>query len=306
MLRKVALSGPEASYSKLTLSKLWLTALAAIILLDPPFDVDDADRTIYGTRMESVYRSFVSRPLPFKVKEKDIDSRESYTDSLIHYLRHSDVLKGRIHPQPLLIIQGLARIIASEWIVNTYIERDLNNIEWTLEMENVTLEVFEGFIKRLFILRRRIGKYRTLLDDQHAMFLHQMPAFGDTTGDNTVEGQVFAGMKDDLVQVQRAIDRNTDRISQTLELITSIMSVRKGETSMTRNQTLGFLTILATVALPFNTITTIVGLQTDYAIRHHKWWAYFGASSIAAGFIAVLHIIFRICVWLRGHRVGLN
>lgn len=47
-------------------------------------------------------------------------------------------------------------------------------------------------------------------------------------------------MKDDLVQVQQAIDRNTDRISQTLELITSIMSVREGETSITQNQTLGF------------------------------------------------------------------
>jgi Mg2+ and Co2+ transporter CorA len=222
--------------------------------------------------MESVYRSFVSRPLPFEVKEKDIDSRESYMDSLVHYLRHSDVLKGRVHPHPLLIIQGLARIIASEWIVvNTYIERDLNNIEWTLETENVTIEVFEGFIKRLFILRRRIGKYKTLLDDQLTLFLHQMPAYGDTAGNNTVEAQVFAGMKDDLVQVQGAIDRNTDRISQTLELITSIMSVRQGATSMTQNQTLGFLTILATVALPFNTIATIVGLQTDYALGHHKW-----------------------------------
>jgi Mg2+ and Co2+ transporter CorA len=256
--------------------------------------------------MESVCRSFVSRPLPFEVKAKDIDSRESHKDSLVHYLQHIDTLKNQGHRHPLFIIQGLARIIASEWIVvNTYIERDLNNIEWTLETENVTIEVFERFIKRLFILRRRIRKYKTLVDDQLVLFQYQMPAFWGIACAGNSEEQVFTGMKDDLVQVQKVIDRNTDRISQTLELITSIMSARV-ETSIMQNRTLGFVAILATVALPFNTIATIVGLQTDYAPGKGSFMTYLIASSAAVGVIATVYAIFRLYVWSRGHRVGLN
>lgn len=254
-----------------------------------------------------MYRSFVSRPLPFEVKGKDIDSRESYKDSMVHYILHTETLKHNTHPHPLLVIQGLARIISSEWlVVNTCIERDLNSIEWILETEDVTLEVFEGFIKRLFILRRRIGKYNTLVSDQLDLFQHQMPLSWRIARTGETEKQVFAGMKDDLVQVQKAINRNTARITQTLELITSIMSVRQGETSITQNQTLGFLTILATVALPFNTIATIVGLQTAYAPGQESWQTYLIASISTVGVIATVYFLFSVYVRFRGHRVGLH
>jgi Mg2+ and Co2+ transporter CorA len=219
---------------------------------------------------------------------------------------HTNTLKGNARPHPLIIIQGLVRIIAFEWlVVNTCIERDLNNIEWTLETENVTLEVFEGFIKRLFILRRRMGKYKTLVSDQLVLFQYQMPASWCTTCTSNTEERVFSGMKDDLVQVQRAIDRNTERIAQTLDLIKSIMSVREGETSITQNQTLGFLTVLVTVALSFNTIAIIVGLQTEYAPGKDNWSTYLIASTSTVGIIATVYTVLRLYVWVRGHRVGL-
>ncbi|KAH6708817.1 hypothetical protein BKA61DRAFT_659619 [Leptodontidium sp. MPI-SDFR-AT-0119] len=277
-----------------------------VVLLDPAFEVDDPGKALYGTRRESVYRSFVTNPQPFEAQERDIDSRDSYRDSIVHYLVHCQTA-GAGYRHPLLILQGLARIITSEWlVVNTYVERDLNNIEWTLETENVTLEVFEGFIKRLFILRRRIGKYKTLVDDQLLLFQQQMPDSWAIESITDTESGVFNGMKGDLVQVQNAIGRNAGRVSQTLELITSIMSVREGESSIVQNQTLGFLTILATVALPFNTIATIVGLQTKYAPGEAKWGTYMIASSTAVGIIGTIYFLFRLYMWLRGHRVGLN
>ncbi|KAH7403118.1 hypothetical protein BKA64DRAFT_441447 [Cadophora sp. MPI-SDFR-AT-0126] len=93
-----------------------------VVLLDPAFEVDDPGSALYGTRKESIYRSFVSRPQPFELEQRDIDSRDSYRDSLVHYLVHKQA-PGAGFPHPMLVLQGIARIIASEWlVVNTYVE----------------------------------------------------------------------------------------------------------------------------------------------------------------------------------------
>lgn len=181
-------------------------------------------------------------------------------------------------PHPLEILQDLYHIIASEWItINTYIERDLNTIAWQLETEKpLSLDKLEGFLEQLFILRRRIFRYQSLVDEQLEIYRKQMPRSWDCSN-NTLHG-VYLAIQDDLEQVQQAIGRNVDRISDSRELITSFMSVRAAEMSLLQNETLRFLTIVATVALPFNLVAAILAMQTEYGPGQGKFWIFWTTS----------------------------
>ena len=96
---------------------------------------------------------------------EDIDS--SYCASFINCLRQDENLnKGGI-PSPFVLLKDLYRIIASEWIVvNTCWEREWNTIEWRLEREEPRLKNLDRYLKSLFISRRRITLYETLVQDQ--------------------------------------------------------------------------------------------------------------------------------------------
>jgi hypothetical protein len=150
-----------------------LTPFVGIILLDPPFEESAKE---WGQRQSSKYRSFISRPMPRQPERlENIDSRESYKSSLVYCLKLNEIAKEKGVPHQLVILQDLYRIIASEWVtVNTYVERDLNTIEWRLENDrNLGLEDFEKFLGKLFILRRRVGKYKILVDEQLELFRNQ-------------------------------------------------------------------------------------------------------------------------------------
>lgn len=143
-------------------SKPWKTG---IILLDPPFESKQQN---YGERQNSEYRSFISRPMsPAFDGNKNLDSRDTYLSSLVHCLDWNPALRVDAVPGPLVILQDLYCIIASEWIaVNAYVERDLNTIEYRLEHEKGHLDGFESFLKRLFIMRHRTQKFENLVNEQ--------------------------------------------------------------------------------------------------------------------------------------------
>jgi Mg2+ and Co2+ transporter CorA len=64
--------------------------------------------------------------------------------------------------------------------------------------------------------------------------------------------------------VEQLIAQNSSRISENLKLITSVMTVREGGMLIKQSQTLGVLTFVATVVLPFNLVAAIPGMQTGY------------------------------------------
>lgn len=259
-----------------------------IILLDPPFEESAKG---FGHRMSSKYKSFVCRPLPPGIQNKDLDPRDTYQASFVHCLTFSENVQSIGVPHPLAILQDLYRIIASEWLtVNTYVERDLNTIAWQLETEKrLAPEKLEMFLEELFILRRRIGRYQSLVDEQFEIYRGQMPQSWDCSSSKISD--VFAAIQDDFEQVQKSIQRNVDRVSESVDLITSIISVRAGEMGLVQNETLRFLTLVATVALPFNLVAAILAMQTEYGPGQRKF-RIFWATSVAT-FVGIW-----VCFWL--------
>ncbi|KAF2471666.1 uncharacterized protein BDR25DRAFT_313592 [Lindgomyces ingoldianus] len=242
--------------------------LKGVILLDPPFESSQASLD----RQRSKYRSFANLPLPGQ-KKTPHDFRDTYLTSLLHCFRANEALK-QANPSPIAVLQDVYRIVASEWIaVNAYLERDLNAIEWKFEQKTPDLDLLE-ILNKLFMLRRRTRKYQALVNDQLQL---RLP---DHWQNNSASAQdlVRAAMKTDFEQVQDLIRANDDRITQTTNLITSVMSVLEGQKSVAQNKRLTFLTILAAIFVPFNGVAAILGMQTTFGPGGKHFWGFWAIS----------------------------
>lgn len=199
-----------------------------------------------------------------------IDRRDSYASSLIFCLKSRMDGKGKV-PSSLEILHEVCRIIASEWIVvNAYLERDLNSIEWRLEQLAPDLHTLEFFLRQLYIMRRRIRKYRALLSDQ---LLWEPPrSFQSPPASDNVDLEVSKAINADFKQAKELICRSNDRIKETVELITSVMSVLEAKESNTQNQGIMFLTFVATVALAFNVFAAVFGMNSENGPSNPKGW----------------------------------
>lgn len=210
------------------------------------------------------------------------------------------LLENVYNPTQFMVLQDLFRLITSEWLcVNMYIERDLNTIEWRVE-DNKTPVSFQGFqlfLSSLFRLRRRINKYSTLVEEQLRICKIQKPASWITSAcmampssSNTRTNDVFVGIQKDLTQVQEAIQKNRDRIAQSVGLIMSLISELEAKQSVAQNRRLAFLTLLATLLLPFNTIAAILDMDTEYGVGKPKFGTFFRISGGVVG-LAILMLV---------------
>lgn len=261
------------------MQKLTAFCVVGIVLLDPPFEVDDVGEKEYGRRLPSDYRSFVSRPIPFELDEKDWDVRSGYKGSLVHYLKHCPKFQDSNAFHPILVARGIIRIVASEWIAtNLYIERDLNSMEWRLESSDVGIDVLENFLGKLFILRRRIGKYAQLIDDQMSLFQEDhMPSAWTAHLPHLAKGWLRDAQQDSA-QVRDIVQRNAERVSKTVDLIMSIISVRESRQSVEQNDSLKILAVVATIALPFNAVAAVMAIDGEYGPGGKRFWVYFTIS----------------------------
>ena len=192
-------------------------------------------------------------------------------------------------PSSYSILQSIYQIVASEWIVvNAYLERDLNGIEWRLEQSTINPHTLEFFLRQLFIMRRRIRKYQALISDQLHM---RLPSYWNST---PPDEHIFMEIQKDFDQVQELINRSNDRIKDTVDLITSVMSVFEWKKSNTQNQGLVFLTVLATIALPFNVLAAVFGMDGENAPSNPGGWIAIrkNAITIAFGTIGLYVLMF--------------
>lgn len=217
-------------------------------------------------------------------------------------------------PRPFVILEDLCRIIASEWIVfNTYVERELNNIERWFEDEGETCERLHEFLTQLMKIRRRVTKYDTLVSDQ----LQLCPEHGKRCG---LQDHAASSMPSPLMafhHVQSHFAYNKARISQAIKVATSLMAVnlnklislqnsevvlqnkalsRQNELSQARNASLAFLTGVTSFILPFTAIASIMTIPAEKELgpRSQDFWIFWIAACVTA---FALLLTFRV-VWV--------
>ncbi|KUJ17422.1 uncharacterized protein LY89DRAFT_684469 [Mollisia scopiformis] len=203
-----------------------------IVLFDPAFAAKD-DRL--NKKENSKYRSFIRRRPPLEGYSKDdIDQRSSYKESFQKCLQHNKQVREAVGvPRPFVLLEDLCRIIASEWLVfNTYIERELNNIEsWFEELgENCNEKQLHDLLLQLMRARRRVTKYDTLVSDQldlcPAHWKHDSAQIRASCPVSGASATSFSSPLHDFHQVSSHLTHNKTRISQSIKMVTSLMAVR--------------------------------------------------------------------------------
>ena len=222
------------------------------------------------------------------------DDWASYRTTLLHCFRHNGLLDQEGIPPPLLLLQDLYRLVASEWVaVHTYLERDLSTIEWRLENEkNTKLAVLESFLEHLFIFRRRISKYGRLLDEQLQSILMDHPVTWD--GEQSSVEHIKQMLAADFTHVQRLFNANAMRINQIFGIIMPLISIRDGKASIAQNRSLGFLTALATVLLPFNAVAAILAIPSPYGPGREGFWVFWAASGVVCIVVLVSFLVYGV------------
>jgi len=193
-------------------------------------------------------------------------------------------------------------------------ERELNTIEWRLENEKTSLEGFEFYLDKLFTMRRRVSKYKSLVDDHFQSCLSNRPESWYTRNTSTNSStspqgivdasfdEVYRSIQKDIEQIQNLIQRNADRITETVTLITSLMSVIEGKTALKQNQRLGLLTIFATLALPFNAAAAIFSVQTEFGPGGKRFGVFWEVAGSILGIAALLLSLLYLVPWLMANR----
>jgi Mg2+ and Co2+ transporter CorA len=258
----------------------WISQILSIhigiILLDPPFI----------PRHES--------GPPFEVKSpEDLQSLcEQYYDSL--HKMPSDFLAGAAL-QPFLIIRSLYQIIASDWVVmGSYINRELQAIEFNLEIAQHDVAQCEEYLVHLAAYRRRISCYLDLVRQQ----LASIEAFGCKAWAvgrlrNEME-QARNELREDFKHVLGLLENHSQRINHNLELLLGLRGVYESRESRILSRIMASLALVGILFLPFNTVATILGMQGDFGPGSKRFWVYWAISIPVMTVLVLVHIAYSI------------
>lgn len=231
------------------------------------------------------------------------DMRHSYRTSFAYCLERNPYIGKEEIPEPFVIIHDLYRIMGSEWVaVNTYVERELGTIDFRLEKEHpVKTEVLEEFLYKLFFLRRRVALYEKLVKEQlHSCKMKgrekwRLPSTADINqkGGSGFIDEVSSALESDFGHLYELFCRNSERITQMSSVLMALISVRESQATIAQSQSLGLLTVVATVFLPFNTVATVMNIGGELSPTGAKSWIFWVSSSIICICLLVVYVGYR-------------
>lgn len=198
---------------------------------------------------------------------------------------------------------------------NTYIERELNNIEAWFERpaKKYSQQNLGNLLQQLMRARRRVAKYDSLVSDQ----LHLCPEhwrYNHTSSHNTqgmcpvahatTPAQYLSPLRD-FDQVRVHLSQNKTRISEAIKFVMSLMSVnlnnlvvkqndtllkhkdlssKQNELSEARNKSLAFLTGVTSFLLPFTTVAAFMAIPPDSGLGPGSkgQWIYWVSAGVLA------------------------
>ena len=85
-------------------------------------------------------------------------------------------------------------------------------------------------------------------------------------------------------------------------LYARVLSSRLGEQSIQQNVLLGFLAVVATLAVPFSAVAGILGMQTTYGPGQVDFGKFWIISGIVIGVVFGIGIIFMLTFRFKLHR----
>jgi len=185
---------------------------------------------------------------------------------------------------PFITLYEGYRIIASEWlVVNEYVKRELANIERHLEQKDLkesTFQELEQHLKELYRIRRRCNKDHELVVEaasqceKRGQYLWPCSKW---TSDGNSDAFKFAekharNLEDDFKYVLSNMSTTISRIEKDISLLMALVTISEGRQGVQENRGISFLTLVATIFLPCETVASVLGIQTQYAPGARYFW----------------------------------
>jgi Mg2+ and Co2+ transporter CorA len=180
----------------------------------------------------------------------------------------------------LVLYEGY-RIIASEWlVVNEYVKRELADIEFHLEKSESTFLQLENYLRELYRIRRRCNKDRELVMEAATQCKKRGQALWPSamaTPDGNEDAVKFAEERaqelvEDLHFVIDNMSTNISRVEKNITLLMGLVTISEGRQGLQENRAIFFLTLIATIFLPSETVATILAMQTQYGPGASNFW----------------------------------
>ncbi|KAE9366526.1 hypothetical protein N431DRAFT_281916, partial [Stipitochalara longipes BDJ] len=255
----------------------------AIMLLDRPFPLE----TKYGFLGIAEYRNPNLRPKANESFDGD-DTRESFKQAFCSFLDRrctaDETYRKACATDPFLTLYEGYRIIASEWlVVNEYVKRELTNIERHLEKKDLkksTFQELEQHLKELYRIRRRCNKDRELVIEAASQCEkrgQRLWPCSTKASDINSSASKFAeqhaqDLEEDFKYVLSNMSTTISRIEKDISLLMALVAISEGRQSLQENRGISFLTLVATIFLPCETVASVLGIQTQYAPGARYFW----------------------------------
>jgi len=215
-------------------------------------------------------------------------TRESFKEAFCSFLDHrcttDEIYRKTCATDPFLALYEGYRIIASEWlVVNEYVKGELANIERHLEKKDLkdsTFQELEKHLKELYRIRRRCNKDHELVVEAASQCEKRgQPLWpcSKGTSDGNSDAFKFAekharGLQDDFKYVLSNMSTTISRIEKDISLLMALVAISEGTQSLQENRGISFLTLVATIFLPCETVASVLAIQTQYAPGARYFW----------------------------------
>ncbi|PMD32109.1 hypothetical protein L207DRAFT_378497, partial [Hyaloscypha variabilis F] len=256
----------------------------AIMLVDIPFPLEAK----YGHLGAAEYRNPNLRPKATEAFPGD-ETRESFRQEFCSFLKHrcttdKAYFKACVTDPFLALYEGY-RIVASEWlVVNEYVKRQLTNIERRhLEKQNPkgsTFQELEQHLKELYRIRRRCNKDHELVVEAasqckkrgQCLWPRSKRASSGNLGAFKLAEKHAQKLEGDFTYVLTNMRTTILRIEKDISLLMALVAFNEGRQSLQENRGISFLTLVATIFLPCQTVASVLGIQTQYAPGARYFW----------------------------------
>ena len=239
------------------------------MLVDPPFR---SKNTTF--RQQQPVREYFSTPSSSAAADPEGKKLKwSTKDCLLASLNRQDIRSTPPEHWPAIVVDEIACLMATEWLaLYGYLHRDLLNIDRIISTGKTTYYESETILTRLFNIQRFLREFDSTMDEQLDVLRNSLPTAWATSS-------ATAGAERDFWQVKRLGRRNLAAISQATEYISNRMSIIETRSDVQGRRTVGYLTVIATLTLPFNVVAAVMGMQTDYGPDGEKFALFWQISA---------------------------
>ncbi|GJN85782.1 hypothetical protein PLIIFM63780_009356 [Purpureocillium lilacinum] len=229
------------------------------------------------------------RPPYHVIEGETYSGYQSPAELLLECMRRNAKLQSLDIPSPLVLAQDLYRLVGFEWtLLISYYTRDLNSIEWALQNgrgdHEYNTEDLKAAMQTLFLSRRRIPWYRSLLREQLSSCQPQGRLFWSTATSISLEAAESTStaseeIADDFRQLEYLMSQMHDRLDASMAHImgqTTIleaqrtheqnqMTLQQNEITFAQNKTLLVLALVGTFFLPISATAAVFSMAGSWA-----------------------------------------